>query len=50
VLHELREHRDLIRILLHRVRISRGGAPHVDLLLLEKSTIQQRQQVLSLGL
>jgi uridylate kinase len=36
-LHESREHRDLIRILLHRVWISRGGAPHVDLLLPEKS-------------
>jgi hypothetical protein len=43
------EHRDHIRILLHRVRISRGGAPHIDLLLLEKSAVEQRQQVLSLG-
>jgi hypothetical protein len=49
-LHEPREHRDLIRILLHGVRISRSGAPHVDLLLLEKSTVQQCQEVLSLGL
>jgi hypothetical protein len=48
-LHEPREHRDVIRILLHWVWISRGGAPHVDLFLSEKSTIQQRQQVLSLG-
>jgi hypothetical protein len=40
VLHELREHRDLIRILIHWVRISRGGAPHVDLLLPEKSAVE----------
>jgi hypothetical protein len=39
-LHESREHRDLIQILLHRVWISCGGAPHVDLLLPEKSTVQ----------
>jgi hypothetical protein len=49
-LHEPREHRDLIRIFLHRIWISRGGSPHVDLLLPEKSAVEQRQQVLSLGL
>jgi hypothetical protein len=31
--HEPHEHRDLIWILLHRVWIPRGGAPHVDLFL-----------------
>jgi hypothetical protein len=30
-LHESREHRDLVGVFLHRLRISRGGAPHVDL-------------------
>jgi hypothetical protein len=48
-LHEPREHRDLIQIFLHRVWISRGGSPHVDLLLLEKSAVEQCQQVFSLG-
>jgi hypothetical protein len=49
-LHESREHWDLIWILLHRVWISRGGTPHVNLLHPEKSAVQQRQQVLTLGL
>jgi hypothetical protein len=49
-LHESREHRDFIRIFLHWVWISRGSAPHVDFLLSEKSTVQQRQQVLGLRL
>jgi hypothetical protein len=35
------EHQDLIRILLHGVRISRGSAPHVDFLLPKKFTVQQ---------
>jgi hypothetical protein len=32
-LRESREHRDLVRILLHGVRIPGGGPPHVHLLL-----------------
>jgi hypothetical protein len=47
---EAREHRDLIFILLHRVRIPGGGPPHVDLLLAKESTIQQGEQVLGLRL
>jgi hypothetical protein len=39
-LREPREHRDLIFILLHRVRIPGGGPPHVDLLLAKESTVQ----------
>jgi hypothetical protein len=49
-LHETREHWDLIGVLLHRARISRGGAPHVDLLLPEEIALHQCQQVLSLRL
>jgi hypothetical protein len=48
-LRQPREHGDLIWILLHGVRISCGGAPHVDFLLSKKSTVQQRKQILSLG-
>jgi hypothetical protein len=49
-LREPREHGDLIWILLHGIRISRGGAPHVDFLLPKKSTIQQRKQIFNLRL
>jgi hypothetical protein len=37
-----REHRDLIWILLHGVRIPRGGTPHVDFLLPKKPTVEER--------
>jgi hypothetical protein len=47
---EPREHRDLIFILLHRVRIPSGGSPHVNFLLAEESTVQQGEQVLGLRL
>jgi hypothetical protein len=36
---EPREQRDLIWILLHRVRISRGSTPHIDLLPPKKSAM-----------
>jgi hypothetical protein len=38
-LHERREHWDLIGVLLHWVWISRGGALHVHLLLLEEAAV-----------
>jgi hypothetical protein len=40
-LREPREHRDLIFILLHRVRIPGGGPPHVHLLLPDESTVEK---------
>jgi hypothetical protein len=50
VLHELREHRDLIWILLHQVWISSGDAPQVHLLLVEEPAVDQGEEVLSLQL
>jgi hypothetical protein len=45
---ESREHGDLIWVLLHGIRISRSGTPHVDLLLPKKPTVEERQQILGL--
>jgi hypothetical protein len=42
VLHEPSEHRDVVGVLLHRVQVSRGGAPHVHLLFLEETAVHQR--------
>jgi hypothetical protein len=42
-LREPREHGDLIWILLHGIRISRGGTPHIDFLLPKKPTVEERQ-------
>jgi hypothetical protein len=39
-LHESREHQDFVGDFLHRVQISRGGAPHLDLLLPEEPIVQ----------
>jgi hypothetical protein len=47
---ESREHRHLIFILLHRVRIPGDGPPHVHFLLAEESTVQQGEQVFGLRL
>jgi hypothetical protein len=47
-LREPRKHGDLIWILLHGIRISRGGTPHVDFLLPNKPTVEECQQIFSL--
>jgi hypothetical protein len=41
VLRESRKHRDLVFILLHRVRIPGGGPPHVHLFLPNESTVEE---------
>jgi hypothetical protein len=41
-LRELCEHGDLIWILLHGIRISRSGTPHIDFLLPKKPTVEER--------
>jgi hypothetical protein len=48
VLHESGEHRVLVRIFLHRIWISRGGTPHIHLLLVEETAVHQRQKVFGL--
>jgi hypothetical protein len=45
---ESREHGDLVWVFLHGIRISRGGAPHIDFLLPQKPTVEERQQIFSL--
>jgi hypothetical protein len=40
-LREAHEHRDLVFILLHRVRIPGGGPPHVHLLLPDESAVEE---------
>jgi hypothetical protein len=40
-LREQREHGDLVWVLLHGIRISRSGTPHIDLLLPQKSTVEE---------
>jgi hypothetical protein len=47
-LRESREHGDLVWVLLHGIRISRSGTPHIDFLLPQKSTVEKRQQIFSL--
>jgi hypothetical protein len=47
-LRESREHGDLIWILLHGIRISCSGMPHINFLLSKKPTVEERQQILSL--
>jgi hypothetical protein len=42
-LRESREHGDLIWILLHGIRISHSGMPHIDFLLSQKPTVEERQ-------
>jgi hypothetical protein len=37
-------------VLLHRIRISYGGTPHIHLLLAEETAVHQRQKVFSLRL
>jgi hypothetical protein len=39
-LHETRKHRDFVFGFLHRIRISGGGPPHINLLLPDKSAVQ----------
>jgi hypothetical protein len=50
MLHEPREHWDLVGVLLHWVWISHGGTPHVHLLLPEETAVHQHEQVFSLPL
>jgi hypothetical protein len=47
-LHESGEHRVLVRIFLHRIWISRGGTPHIHLLLVEETAVHRRQKVFGL--
>jgi hypothetical protein len=46
-LHESGEHRDVIGVLLHWIRIPSGGTPHVHLLFPKETTVEQRQEILS---
>jgi hypothetical protein len=47
-LREPGEHRDLVWILLHEVRIPYRGSPHVHLLLPQEPTVEKGQQVFGL--
>jgi hypothetical protein len=41
-LYESGEHRDLVGVLLHRIRIPGGGTPHVHLFFPKETTVEQR--------
>jgi hypothetical protein len=45
---ESREHGDLVWVLLHGIRITRSGTPHIDFLLPQKPTVEECQQIFSL--
>jgi hypothetical protein len=47
-LHEPRKHRNLVFGFLHRIWISGSGPPHVNLLLPDKSAVQEGQQIFGL--
>jgi hypothetical protein len=49
-LHELGEHGDLVRILLHWMRVTRGGAPQIHFFLSKKSAADQGEQIFGLQL
>jgi hypothetical protein len=48
VLYEPREHRDLVRVLLHQVWIAGGSASQIHLLLAEEPAVDQGKDIFSL--